>query len=221
MLEATLTAWVHGWSISRGSPAPVPAAGGHRIEVGLPRHLVRYVTPSVDQTLVDELQAPGTWLKTCGELPELDDRWKVERTEYLMAVDLEPVDPTPNVLRTKSTDPLRHALRTESTDPPRHVLRTESTGPLIHVTAEIDGVVAARGQVAVWGDYAVIDQVVTEPAYRRQGLGSVVMRGLTQAAVEQGARTGVLVATDAGRALYSRLGWELVSPVRVAWISPG
>jgi GNAT superfamily N-acetyltransferase len=200
MLESTLTAWVNGWSLSRSTPAPVPAAGGHRIEVGLPRHLVRYVTPSVDQTLVDELHAPGTWLKTCGELPELDDRWTVEPTEYLMAVGLTPTG-------------------SQAASP--YAISTSSSGPLIRVAVEIDGMVAAQGQVAVWREYAVIDQVVTEPAYRRRGLGSLVMRALSDAAVEQGARTGVLVATDAGRALYSRLGWELVSPVRVAWISPG
>ncbi|ONI71906.1 hypothetical protein BWI15_17460 [Kribbella sp. ALI-6-A] len=200
MLEATLTAWVHGWSISRGTAAPVSAAGGHRIEVGLPRHLVRYVTPSVDHALVDELVAPGTWLKTCGELPELDARWTVEPTEYLMAVGLAPAE--------------RSSALPDG-------ISTVSSGPLVHAAVEIDGVVAARGQVAVWREYAVVDQMVTEPAYRRRGLGSLVMRALSDAAVEQGARTGVLVATDAGRALYSRLGWELVSPVRVAWISRG
>jgi GNAT superfamily N-acetyltransferase len=160
--------------------------------------LVRYVTPSVDQALVDELQAPGTWVKTCSDLPELDARWTVEPTEYLMAVELTPTG--------------RQAP---------YAVSTTSSGPLIRVGVEIDGLVAARGQVAVWHEYAVVDQVVTEPAYRRRGLGSLVMRALSDAAVEQGARTGVLVATDAGRALYSRLGWELVSPVRVAWISRG
>ncbi|WP_460653924.1 GNAT family N-acetyltransferase [Kribbella endophytica] len=96
-------------------------------------------------------------------------------------------------------------------------LTTEVDG-LTQVTVELDGVVAARGQVAVWGTYATFDQIVTEPAYRRRGLGSVVMQTLSNAATQQGARTGVLVATDDGRALYTRLGWELVSTLNVAWI---
>ncbi|ADB34496.1 GCN5-related N-acetyltransferase [Kribbella flavida DSM 17836] len=193
-LDRVLQAWVHGWSVSRSTLSPVPAANGYRIDVGLPGHLVRYVLPCFDEQLVDGLREPSTWVKVCGELPELPARWTVEPVEYLMAAPL-PLAVPPG---------------------PAYGVRTVVDGSLVRATVERDGVVAARGQAALWTEYAVVDQVVTEPAYRRRGLGTVVMRALGEAAAQQGARTGVLVATEDGRALYSRLGWSLISPVGVA-----
>ncbi|WP_433165305.1 GNAT family N-acetyltransferase [Kribbella sp. CA-247076] len=69
------------------------------------------------------------------------------------------------------------------------------------------GGVAARGMVAVTGDVAVMHDIQTEPAYRRRGLGSVVMGVLSRRAVERGASTGLLMATADGEQLYRRLGW--------------
>ena len=73
--------------------------------------------------------------------------------------------------------------------------------------------------MALYGTYAIIDQVATDAAHRRKGLGSVVMHHLSQHAVAQGANTGVLVATEDVLALYRRLGWELHSPVTAAVIA--
>ena len=78
--------------------------------------------------------------------------------------------------------------------------------------------VAARGKAALTGEFAVIDQVETAPDHRRRGLGKSVMSALSEATTRRGATTGVLVATEDGRALYSRLGWTLVSPVTAAWL---
>ncbi|MGH1551630.1 GNAT family N-acetyltransferase [Streptomyces sp. L7] len=65
-----------------------------------------------------------------------------------------------------------------------------------------DGAFAARGQIAVTGSTAVVDQVETDPAHRRRGLGRLVMAVLADAAAGQGAVVGVLGATPEGRALY-------------------
>ncbi|GAA1547893.1 GNAT family N-acetyltransferase [Kribbella lupini] len=200
-LTDVLAGWVHGWSISRSTPPPVALPEGYRIDVCQPRHLVRYVLPTPQQDLIDQLHEPGTWLKTAGALPTLSRRWTLEPPEYLMATPLKPPGPS---------NAAGGGL----------VKVTAAGGGLIHLTVELDGVVAAQGQVAVWGKYATFDQIVTQPAYRRRGLGSVVMQELSAAAARQGARTGVLVATEAGRALYTRLGWDLISTLTVAWIRP-
>ncbi|XUL91699.1 GNAT family N-acetyltransferase [Streptomyces galilaeus] len=76
-----------------------------------------------------------------------------------------------------------------------------------------DGAFAARGQIAVTGSTAVVDQVETGPAHRRRGLGRLVMAVLADAAAGQGAVVGVLGATPEGRALYERVGWCVLAPL--------
>jgi predicted GNAT family acetyltransferase len=93
-------------------------------------------------------------------------------------------------------------------------VRTETQGGVtfLRVLAD-DGALAARGQIAVTGESAVVDQVETEPAHRRRGLGSVVMRRLANIAVERGATTAVLGASVEGKALYESLGWRVRAPL--------
>jgi len=66
----------------------------------------------------------------------------------------------------------------------------------------------------------VFDQIVTQEAHRRRGLGRMIMNGLIQRALEHGARQGALIATPDGRALYRTLGWSEWSEV-TSVISPG
>jgi GNAT superfamily N-acetyltransferase len=189
-------AWAEGWAISRGAPAPVEVPEGYRIDVSLPGHLKRYVLPEHAPALARRLTEPGTWLKICGDGLDLDPRWEVQAPEYLMTTRL-------------------------TSDPPGDVEILER-GQVIDAIITRDGEPAARGRAALAGDYAVMDQVVTEDAHRRQGLGTTVMQALAAAATARGAATGVLVATADGLALYSRLGWELASPITAARLSgPG
>jgi predicted GNAT family acetyltransferase len=58
----------------------------------------------------------------------------------------------------------------------------------------------------------VFDQIITEEAHRRLGLGTVVMLNLDAVAEQAGATNRLLVATAAGRALYERLGWTVLAP---------
>jgi ribosomal protein S18 acetylase RimI-like enzyme len=76
-----------------------------------------------------------------------------------------------------------------------------------------DGDLAASGHVAVADGFAVFDRIVTEPNFRRRGLGSFVMRALTAAVSEHGADQGLLIASIDGQHLYHHLGWSDVSGV--------
>jgi GNAT superfamily N-acetyltransferase len=191
-------AWADGWAVARGTPAPVEVAEGYRIDVNRPGHLTRYVLPTHSPELAARLAAPDTWLKICAPAPSLDERWQVQAPEYLMSTRLAAEAPA---------------------CPPEYELEVTEVGSLVTVVVSRRGETAARGMVAVSGEYAVIDQVVTEPDHQRRGLGTTVMRALSQAASRRGARTGVLVATANGLALYSRLGWALISPVTAARLS--
>ncbi|TCO45394.1 FR47-like protein [Kribbella antiqua] len=188
-----LEAWVHGWTISRNTAAPVRIPAGYRIDVGLPGHLVRYVLHQYDADLVSRQHQPHTWLKIRGEVP-LDKPWQVQQLEYLMTT----------------------AALTPATPSSREV-EIVRQGSVIDATVRAaDGTVAARGKAALTGDSAMFDQIETHPQHRRRGLGRTVMSALSAAAQHAGATTGVLVATEDGRALYTALGWTVDAPITAA-----
>ena len=84
-----------------------------------------------------------------------------------------------------------------------------------YVSVSFDGEHAAHGSAAVVGDYAVFDRIVTEDKFRRRGLATFVMRALIAGALEEDVRTGLLLTTAEGRALYEFLGWEHLTDVFV------
>jgi GNAT superfamily N-acetyltransferase len=73
-----------------------------------------------------------------------------------------------------------------------------------------DGSLAASGYAAEHGQAFVFDRINTHPAHRRRGLGRALMAALGEMQQSAGT-TRVLVATEEGRALYSTLGWTLLS----------
>ena len=70
---------------------------------------------------------------------------------------------------------------------------------------------AASGYAAEYNGIFIFDRIIVEEAHRRRGLGKAMMAVL---GAEQRSRATrrVLVATDAGRALYSTLGWTVIAP---------
>lgn len=75
-----------------------------------------------------------------------------------------------------------------------------------------NGEVAASGRITLHEGSAVFDQIVTDDSHRRLGLGTVVMQHLDALATQAKATERLLVATEAGRGLYMKLGWQLLSP---------
>ena len=86
-----------------------------------------------------------------------------------------------------------------------------NTVGLVTVTAH--GEPAASGSVSMVEGHAVYDRIVTEPQFRRLGLGSYVMRALTAVAMEHDVDAGLLVTTPEGLELYRYLGWENLASV--------
>ncbi|WP_250572925.1 GNAT family N-acetyltransferase [Nonomuraea sediminis] len=194
-------AWVAGWVVSRQAPAPVEEPWGLRVDVGLPGHVARHIVPDPDPStlrhLTETITTPGTWLKLCAPAdavaPYLPKGWSIQPPEYMMTAPLK-----------------RGPIRV----PPEYTI---AVTPRANVTVARllthEGEIASRGQIAIAGRHAVVDQVETAPAHRRRGLGRVVMTALSSAAAT---RTGVLVATPEGAALYSTLGWTHVTDVTAA-----
>lgn len=81
-----------------------------------------------------------------------------------------------------------------------------------------DGQLAAKGRVAQSNGFAIFDQIVTEPEHQRKGLGRIVMGALSNVSIASESKTGVLVATEDGCALYKAIGWTIVSLVTAAVI---
>lgn len=206
-VAATAMAWAKGWTLTRDKAAPVSQAYGCRIDLGQPEHLERHVVVHEDaaalRALADGLRHAGTWLKVCASpanvAPALHDAWRIQEPEYLMATGLS----------------LAVAVV-----PAGYRLSLSAIGPVCEVELkDANGELAARGRAAHCDGYATFDQIVTEPAHQRKGLGRIVMATLGNYSIDQGARVGVLVATEQGRALYQAIGWSLISPVTAAVIA--
>ncbi|GAA3248995.1 GNAT family N-acetyltransferase [Nonomuraea helvata] len=201
---AIVRAWVDGWVISRNTPRPVVEPWGLRVDVGLPGHVSRHIvtapTPGILHHLTGTITTPGTWLKlctaACAVAPLLPERWVVQDPEFMMTVSL--TRRTPQV-------PSGYTLAVTT--------RAGVTAARLLTAA---GEIAARGQFALAGRTAVVDKVETAGNHRRRGLGTVVMQTLASTAASMGARTGVLVATAEGQALYETLGWTLHTPMTAA-----
>ncbi|HEY3562579.1 MAG TPA: GNAT family N-acetyltransferase, partial [Kribbella sp.] len=119
-------------------------------------------------------------------------------------------------LRSAGAQPFEEQKTLMSVDLPRHPqpvddgyrLVRATDGPLEYVRLlASDDTVAAHGMAAIVGADAVMHDIQTAAAYRRRGLGSVVMGALARYAIERGSRTGLLMATTDGFHLYRKLGW--------------
>ncbi|MFG2843631.1 GNAT family N-acetyltransferase [Kitasatospora sp. NPDC048296] len=206
MAQASITElvrmWISGWTVSRGSADPVEQPWGWSIDVGAParevgRHVLPEPTEGEVRKLAETITAPTTWLKLFAEddtvRPWLGPRWRLDQPGFLMTAPLGPERPEL---------------------PAGYTVTTWTRGGILRVLVRTeDGHLAARGQAGLAGPVAVPDQIVTAPEHRRRGLGSVVIRALQSGAYDTGARTGVLVGTPDGRALYTSLGWTTHAPM--------
>jgi len=205
-LDELLAGWGRGWAASRSTSMPEPLRdGAWRIAVGLPGHRRRDLLPAWPaerlHAWADAVAAPGTWIKALADPAALDlpAGWTLQPTEYLMSTTLQAATP-PGLASDYRVEQLAEAAALEC-----HVLAA-------------DGQLAARARVGLAGPHAVFDQVVTHEAHRRRGLARQAMALLTLAALDRGARQGLLVATEDGRALYSTQGWRLESLMAAACV---
>ena len=191
--------WVAARSIARGLPLPVPDRGGMRVDTGLPAEVRRHVfagpCPGLRE-LAETIDTPLVYLKVCagpdalrGLLPP---RWQLQPAGYLMVHEGAPA----------------------AVLPPGPGYRVGLLRDGAVTTARIlagDGTVAASGHAAEHNGVFILDRILTDPAHRRRGLGRALVTALGSMQ-RDGASRRVLVATEDGCALYSTLGWRILSP---------
>jgi GNAT superfamily N-acetyltransferase len=81
--------------------------------------------------------------------------------------------------------------------------------------ADHDGAIAGTGIATLNGRVGWIGTIWVDPAWRRRGVGLALTEATIDAAEGAGCRTLVLVATDAGRPMYERIGFEVQTTYRI------
>ncbi len=156
------------------------------------RYVFAALSPAV-ASLAATIERPGIVVKVCAPLADLlaalPPGWRGQPQAYFMAC----------------YGPMRAPVRPL---PQGYSATVEPDGPALAacITAA-DGSLAARGRAVAHDGLLVFDQIRTEAAHRRRGLGSHVMHTLAAG----GDGRPVLTATAAGHALYTALGWTTLS----------
>jgi GNAT superfamily N-acetyltransferase len=183
--------------------------GGWHVEVNEPDQVARYVFPRADETiehLTQTIRPALTPIKVCASAQEVAPRlappWIMQRTSTMMS------KPSLMIAPSDQRDGYFVAV-------------TGAGDVVIAMAVTRRGDVVAGGRVALVSDVAVFDQISTQEAHQRKGLGSAVMRALENAAIDRGAGRGMLVATEAGCALYQTLGWTIYAPYTTALVPIG
>lgn len=81
--------------------------------------------------------------------------------------------------------------------------------------AEADGAVVGTGVATLNGPVGWIGTIWVDPDWRRRGVGLALTEATVEAAQAAGCRTLVLVATEGGRPMYERLGFEAQTSYRI------
>ena len=201
-----LERWLTGWSLSRGLLVPTHAGGGLVVEVGWPDQLRRHVFADAGSALrecASRIDAPFVHLKAPVDTETLrralPGHWEFESQRYVMhrPAAMEPVALPAGYVASVALKGHAHAVH----------------------FADANGEPAASGLVVLKNGTAVFDRIETFEPHRRKGLGTALMSALDALAVNAGVSERLLIATDAGRALYLSLGWQVLAPYSTA-VSP-
>lgn len=209
-LHDLITRWHTGWAACRRLRRPTITPDAIRATLKLPgrHHELFALHADTDPAGLDRLAAATrdadkpTWLTVFTTHPDTV-------TAGLTGHGLTPLTDEPETFMT--IDLRRHPI-VEPAPPYLAGTDTEAT-PFQAVVTTADGTVAASGTLAVTGTDAVAHNIRTDPQHRRNRLASAVMTALVQRATDAGATTGLLVASPAGTALYSSLGWRTLAHV--------
>ncbi|HYK96650.1 MAG TPA: GNAT family N-acetyltransferase [Candidatus Dormibacteraeota bacterium] len=116
----------------------------------------------------------------------------------------------------EDVDPSIDMITTHDGDVSREFLAfATSQAACVPMVAETDGTIVGTGVGTLSGSAGWIGTIFLVPAWRGQGIGRVLTQAVIDRLESAGARTLVLVATAAGRRLYSRMGFEVQTRYRI------
>jgi GNAT superfamily N-acetyltransferase len=188
------------------------------------------ILPGIDAGLITVFAAAAR----CTELLAGASSWRRGTATAMTCRDLSdlPSAPLPEVLRIR---PVRridsdardgvelgeavaaamHADPGIQDEPEALAAYLRSLPPQFRLMAAVDagGVVRGTSGFGVFGAYASVMFVNTDPAFRRRGIGRGMTAAALHAARDRGASQAGLDASDAGRRIYAHLGFESVAPV--------
>lgn len=204
--------WCLGWQASRALPAPETTDDGIWIHCRQPGREYEVFARHADDEpeSVRRLAArvlaaeERTWLTVT-----TDDPAKV--TAAVEAAGLQMHLRSEMLMKTDLAGHPRRPLD------PAFTSEVEVDGDCVKVQIkDAAGVVAAHGHIGLVGEDGIVDRILTNPDFRRRGLGGAVMSALAAEALSRGARNGLLIASEEGQYLYGTLGWEPVASVLIA-----
>ena len=199
--------WQLGWTRCRGLPAATESDNALHVVLGLTGRHTEMVALGDGDGLVADLSTKAaaasepTWLTVMTTRPS--EVAEVMRSRGLSAGPPEETFMTADLVGGRPVDP---AVRVRVT-PGDSTVRVE--------ILDASGITMARGMIGLTGSDAVAHDVFTAPRHRGQGLARTVMGLLADEALARGAEFGLLVASEAGRRLYERLGWTARADVVV------
>jgi GNAT superfamily N-acetyltransferase len=141
-----------------------------------------------------------------------------------------PAQPLPDdveISQVKTTDELAHFAEINASAfsvygmPPQSVYKTFSKAEkmlvphVVAVIAYVQGIPASAALTFVHDETAGLYWVGTIEAYRKRGLAKAVVREVTNAGFDLGARISTLQATVMGEPIYKKLGYETVFNHRI------
>ncbi len=151
--------------------------------------------------------------RRCVTLIAAHDSWRITTADAMLCRDLEgvPLVALPGDL---SLRPVRRLAG----DPRDGVPLSDAVAAAMRADPGIegkprDGSVRATSGSGTFGTFATVMFVNTDPRWRRRGIGQAMTAAALQAARETGAHRACLDASDAGRRIYLRLGFEDIAPV--------
>lgn len=198
--DALVHSWLAARSLARGLPLPVADRGGFRVDTGAETEIQRWVFAQPGEGLCQlarGITQPGYLIKLCGPAerlrPLLPPGWQVQASGYMMAGPRAVGQAVPRC-------------------PDGYTVDVRHSGAVSHVRIlSASGELAASGYGAETADAFVYDRIATAEGHRRLGLGTLVMHTLRGCKKRRTATPELLVATEAGCALYRTLGWRILS----------
>lgn len=196
--------WLRGYCLARDLPESERVPEGFWLEVAKPqqagRFILRKFDPAAIEALINRITEPAVYIEFPGTAaqasPLLPHGWSLRDDAYLMERSF-PLAAMPN-----------------ATEVDGYIFTERSRAKGLEVDVRTTGgAVMAHGCYAEFDGVAVFDQIATEPAHQHHGIGRAILTRLSAHATSRAIPKGLLVATEAGRGLYTAAGWTEVSPI--------